>query len=133
MDDRMNVPQNLLYTKSHEWVRREPDGTIVMGITDFAQDALGGVVYVELPGAGTAVSAGQTLGQVESTKSVSELYAAVTGEMTAKNDALDATPELVNSDPFGQGWLVQIQPESDDLSHLLSPEAYAQHVAAAGH
>ncbi len=129
----MNVPQNLLYTKSHEWARREPDGTIVMGITDFAQDALGGVVYVELPGVGTEVSQGQTLGQVESTKSVSDLYAAVTGEIASKNEALDATPELINSDAYGQGWLVSIRPASDDLSHLLSPQAYAEHVAASGH
>lgn len=129
----MNVPQNLQYTKSHEWVRREPDGTIVMGITDFAQDALGGVVYVELPAAGTEVTAGQTLGQIESTKSVSELYAAVTGEIVAKNEALDATPELANSDPYGEGWLVKIRPASADLSHLLSPEAYAEHAAVSGH
>jgi glycine cleavage system H protein len=129
----MNIPQNLLYTKEHEWARVEPDGTVVMGITDFAQDSLGGVVYVELPAAGTEVSQGTTLGQVESTKSVSELYAAVTGEIVEKNAALDATPELVNSDPYGDGWLVRIRPASGDMGHLMNPGDYAGHVAASGH
>lgn len=129
----MNVPQNLQYTKSHEWARLDPDGTIVMGITDFAQDSLGGVVYVELPGAGTEVSQGSTFGQVESTKSVSELYAAVTGEIVEKNAALDVTPELVNSDPYGEGWLVRIRPVSADLGHLMDSSSYAEHVAASGH
>lgn len=129
----MNIPQNLQYTKDHEWARTEADGTVVMGITDFAQEALGGVVYVELPAAGSHVDAGATFGQVESTKSVSELYAAVGGEIVEKNAALDSQPELVNTDPYGAGWMVRIRPDSSDISHLMDPSAYAEHVAANGH
>jgi glycine cleavage system H protein len=129
----MQTPADLRYTKDHEWVRLESDGTVTMGITDFAQGSLGDIVYVELPGAGTAVSHGSRCGSVESTKSVSDLYAAVSGEVVAKNDALDAQPELVNQDAYGQGWMLRVKPAGADLSHLMDATAYAAHVDAAGH
>ena len=127
----MSIPANLRYTHDHEWARLESDGTVTVGITDFAQSSLGGVVYVEVPAAGT-VQAGKTFGQVESTKSVSELYAPISGTIVAKNPELDGEPELVNTDPYGRGWMVRIAPSSD-LSALMDPAAYEAHVAASDH
>ncbi len=119
------VPEDLSYTAEHEWVRREPDGTLRVGVTDFAQDALGDVVFVSLPEVGAQVSAGDSLGEIESTKSVSEIYAPFAGEIVARNDELDGRPDLVNSDPYGEGWVVAIQPaDPDAASGLLSPSAY---------
>ena len=102
-------PAGLRYTAEHEWLRTEGD-TVRIGITSFAQEALGDVVFVSLPAVGDSVSAGDTCGEVESTKSVSDLYAPVTGEVTAVNPALDATPELVNTDPYGEGWMYEMRP-----------------------
>ena len=102
------IPEDLKYTAEHEWLRTAGDSTVRVGITDYAQDALGDVVFVSLPEVGAAVTAGEACGEVESTKSVSEVYAPVTGEVTARNDVLDARPELVNSDPYGEGWLMEI-------------------------
>ena len=102
------IPEDLQYTKDHEWVRREGD-TVRVGVTDYAQDALGDIVFVTLPDTGTQVTAGETCGEIESTKSVSELYAPVTGTVVELNDALDAAPELVNSDPYGDGWMMTIR------------------------
>ena len=102
------IPEDLQYTKDHEWVRREGD-TVRVGVTDYAQDALGDIVFVTLPDTGTQVTAGETCGEIESTKSVSELYAPVTGTVVERNDSLDAAPELVNSDPYGDGWMMTIQ------------------------
>ena len=97
-------PDDLLYTNEHEWIRSgEQDGPVRVGITDYAQDALGDIVYVSLPEVGDRVEAGSTCGELESTKSVSDLYAPVSGEVVARNESLDATPELVNSDPYGGG------------------------------
>lgn len=127
----MSIPANLRYTDDHEWARLESDGTVTVGITDFAQSSLGGVVYVELPGSGT-LEAGKTFGQVESTKSVSELYAPIGGTVVEKNPLLDGEPELVNTDPYGKGWMVRIAP-SGDLSALMDAKAYEAHVAAADH
>lgn len=127
----MSIPANLRYTDDHEWARLENDGTVTVGITDFAQSSLGGVVYVELPSSG-ALEAGKSFGQVESTKSVSELYAPISGEVVEKNPALDGEPELVNSDPYGQGWMLRIKP-AGDLSALMDATAYEAHVAAAEH
>ena len=122
----MVVSEELRYTSEHEWIR-SGDGTVRVGITDYAQDALGDIVYVTLPEPGTQVQAGHSLGEVESTKSVSEIYAPVSGTVTARNDALTDTPELVNSDPYGQGWLVEIEPSGDtDLADLLDAAAYAE-------
>ena len=103
-------PEDLRYTAEHEWVRAADGSDVVrVGITDFAQGQLGDVVYVDLPAVGQAVTAGETCGEIESTKSVSEIYAPVTGTVVARNDALDATPDQVNGDPYGGGWLVDIQ------------------------
>ena len=107
-----DVPPDLKYTAEHEWVRASDDsaqGAVVrVGITDYAQEALGDVVYVTLPDVGASVSAGTACGEIESTKSVSDLYAPVTGTITARNDALDEQPELINSDPYGAGWIIEI-------------------------
>lgn len=122
----MQVPPELRYTAEHEWIRTV-DNTLRIGITDFAQDALGDIVFVTLPEPGTAVQAGRPLGEVESTKSVSEIYAPVSGTVTARNDALTDTPELINSDPYGQGWLVEIEAGADeDLADLLDAAAYEE-------
>jgi glycine cleavage system H protein len=111
----MDFPEDLKYAANHEWV--SADGTrIKMGISDYAQDALGDIVFVELPEVGRQVSAGESFAEVESTKSVSDVYSPVTGTVIAANEALDATPELVNSDPYGDGWFVVI--EATDLSEL---------------
>jgi glycine cleavage system H protein len=105
----MTVPDDLSYTSTHEWIR-SGDGAVRVGITDYAQDALGDVVYVTLPEPGTVVQAGQAMGEVESTKTVSDLYAPTSGTVRARNDALAEHPEQVNADPYGQGWLVEIEP-----------------------
>ena len=102
------IPEDLQYTKDHEWVRPEGD-TVRVGVTDYAQEALGDIVFVTLPDAGSQVTAGETCGEIESTKSVSELYAPVSGTVVERNDALDAAPELVNSDPYGDGWMMTIR------------------------
>ena len=106
------IPEDLQYTKDHEWLRTEGD-TVRVGVTDYAQDALGDIVFVTLPEAGTQVRAGETCGEVESTKSVSDIYAPVTGTVVERNDALDTSPELVNSDPYGDGWMLAIRRDDD--------------------
>lgn len=121
----MDYPEELRYTQQHEWVRPGADGTVRMGITAYAQDALGDVVYVSLPAVGDPVRAGEALGEVESTKSVSELYAPLSGTVSAVNDALTGTPELVNADPYGDGWMVELRAEADaDEGALLSAADY---------
>lgn len=120
-----DYPEDLKYTAEHEWVRAVGDGGVRVGITDYAQDALGDVVYLTLPEVGTEVTAGQPLGEVESTKSVSDIYAPVGGVVTARNDALDNSPELVNSDPYGEGWIVEIRPsDAGELEGLLDAAEY---------
>ena len=120
------VPDDLRYTAEHEWVRvNDGSKTVRVGITDYAQEALGDVVYVSLPELGATVSAGAAFGEVESTKSVSDLYAPVAGTVTARNEALESTPELINSDPYGEGWIVEIElAEGADLGVLLDAGAY---------
>jgi glycine cleavage system H protein len=119
------VPQELTYTAEHEWARDEGDGTMRIGITDFAQDALGDVVFVSLPAVGAQVSAGQVLGEVESTKSVSEIYAPFAGEVVGRNEELETRPELLNSDAYGDGWIVTIRPAADAQStEMLDATAY---------
>ena len=120
----MLVPEDLRYTSDHEWAR--VDGTTVrVGITDYAQDALGDVVFVELPAEGTTVEQGGMLGEVESTKSVSEIYAPVAGTVVAVNDALADTPEQLNADPYGDGWICVIEPtDPAGLDGLLDPAGY---------
>lgn len=126
-----DIPADLHYTAEHEWVRRDGERTVRVGITDFAQSALGDVVFVQLPAVGTEVAAGDVLGEVESTKSVSDLYAPVSGKVVAINSDLEGDPQLVNSDPYGGGWLLDLQVESSDLAAvdsavaaLLNAEAY---------
>ncbi len=119
-----DIPADLAYTAEHEWVR-VTDGVARIGITAYAQDALGDVVFVTLPEAGTAVAAGDTCGEVESTKSVSDVFAPVTGEVVGRNEALDTTPELVNSDPYGTGWMFEVRLADGAAPDLLDAQGYA--------
>jgi glycine cleavage system H protein len=120
----VNVPDDLRYTDQHEWIRTE-DGRARVGITDYAQDALGDIVYVDLPETGREVEAGETLAEVESTKSVGEVYAPVAGTIVEVNAALAEQPEMVNSDPYGDGWFVVIEPsDAATLEDLLDAAAY---------
>ena len=122
-----DIPSDLHYTAEHEWVRRSGDDTVRVGITDFAQSALGDVVFVQLPDVGSQVTAGESFGEVESTKSVSDLFAPVSGTVSAVNGDLDGSPQLVNSDPYGAGWLVDVQVSDGtelEFSTLLDAEAY---------
>jgi len=126
----MQFPADLRYTKEHEWLRLQ-GGEAVVGITDFAQDALGDVVFVELPAVGTVLTQGQTFGVVESNKTVSDLFAPVSGKVLAVNQALRDEPEAVNQDPYGAGWMVKIAPASaSDAGGLLDAAAYQAFVAA---
>ena len=123
----LEYPSDLRYTAEHEWIRSTGADTVRVGITSFAQDALGDVVYVSLPGVGDTVAVGDACGEVESTKSVSDLYAPLAGEVTAVNEALDASPELVNSDPYGEGWMYEMRPsDAGAVDALLDVEAYQQ-------
>ncbi|MGE0219681.1 glycine cleavage system protein GcvH [Mycolicibacterium sp.] len=125
------IPADLSYTAEHEWVQRTGDDTVRVGITDFAQSALGDVVFVQLPDVGSDVTAGESFGEVESTKSVSDLYAPVTAKVIAVNGELEANPQLVNSDPYGGGWLVDLQVEAGALevalAELLDADGYRAH------
>jgi glycine cleavage system H protein len=120
----MNVPEELKYTKEHEWARVDGD-RLTVGITDFAQDALGDVVYVDVPEAGTQVRAGEPFGEVESTKSVSDLFAPVSGTVLESNTLLADSPEVVNRDPYGEGWMIILAPsDPSEMEALLDPAAY---------
>jgi glycine cleavage system H protein len=121
------VPDDRRYTTSHEWAAADSEG-VRIGITAFAQDELGDIVYVELPGVGASVTAGEEFGLVESIKAISDLYAPVSGEVVAVNDAVGTAPERINDDPYGDGWLVVVETD-DDLEGLLSPEAYRSETA----
>lgn len=126
-------PADLQYTETHEWLRRLDDGTIELGVSDHAQHALGDLVYVELPEVGAEVSAGEGCAVVESTKAASDVYSPVDGEIAAVNDALADSPELVNQDPYGDGWLVRIRPADGKLpDHLMDADGYAAHVESEG-
>ena len=122
------IPADLYYTSEHEWVSRTGDNTVRVGITDYAQSALGDVVFVQLPDVGAELAAGDTFGEVESTKSVSDLYAPVTAKVVAVNGDLEANPQLVNSDPYGEGWLVDFRLDvgavDGALSDLLDADGY---------
>ena len=121
----MEFPEDLRYTKEHEWARVEDDGRVRIGITDYAQDALGDVVYVDVPEAGTAVTASQPFTEVESTKSVSDVYSPITGTIVERNALLDEHPELVNDVPYGDWWIVVIEPaDPAELEGLLDAMAY---------
>jgi len=118
-------PHDLKYTAEHEWVRPGEGTTVRVGITDFAQEALGDIVYVSLPDVGQVLEAGAAMGELESTKSVSDLFAPVSGTVTARNEILDSNPELCNSDPYGEGWIVELEPaDSGALDGLMSAADY---------
>ncbi len=122
----MQVPEDLRYAESHEWARTEDDGAVRIGISDYAQDALGDVVYVELPAPGTVFAAGDAFGIVESTKSVSDVYLPLSGTVREANTALENSPELINSSPYGDGWLIVIEPvEGSSLDTLLDAAGYS--------
>jgi glycine cleavage system H protein len=122
------IPSDLYYTSEHEWVQRVSDDTVRVGITDFAQSSLGDVVFVQLPDIGTEVTAGDSFGEVESTKSVSDLYSPVTAKVVAVNGDLEGSPQLVNSDPYGEGWLIELRAEADSVEEglrgLLDADGY---------
>jgi glycine cleavage system H protein len=125
-------PEDLRYTKEHEWARKD-GANLVVGITHYAQDSLGDIVYVDIPGPGTKVTANQPFGEVESTKSVSDLFSPVTGVIVERNPELDDAPELVNQDPYGKGWMVAIEPaDQTEWDSLLSSKDYQAHVEAQG-
>jgi glycine cleavage system H protein len=130
-DVTTNNPDDLRYTREHEWLRGDASGPVRVGITSYAQEALGDIVFVTLPEVGTEVRAGEPLGEVESTKSVSDIYAPVTGTVTARNEQLDARPELVNTDPYGDGWMVEIEPAAGEGAEegTLDAAAYQELVA----
>ncbi len=125
----LHYPDDVRYTTDHEWVQEREDGVVRVGITSYAQDALGDVVYVSLPTVGDTLAKGEAVGEVESTKSVSDLYAPLDGEITAVNEALDQTPEIINSDPYDQGWMYELKVADESaLGSLLDVEAYREHV-----
>lgn len=127
----MDFPSDLRYTKDHEWVRLDDDGLAVIGITDYAQGELGDIVFVELEAEGSEVDAEGTLGTVEAVKTVSELFAPIAGTIEAINEDLDGAPESVNSDPYGDGWMVKVRPaNADDVAGLLSADEYKEMIGA---
>ena len=126
----VEVPEGLSYTAEHEWVADAGDGVVRVGITAYAQGELGDIVYVSLPAVGDRVEAGTSCGELESTKSVSDLYAPVTGEVVARNDSLDGSPELVNSDPYGEGWVLDLRLEDPSaLGALLDAAGYRAQIS----
>jgi glycine cleavage system H protein len=125
-----NVPEELKYTKSHEWIRREADGSVTVGITEHAQELLGDMVFVELPESGRAVAAEEDCAVVESVKAASDVYAPIAGEVTEVNSALEDSPEIVNQDPYGDGWLFRMKPADDaEVDGLLDAAGYQAVVA----
>lgn len=126
----LDYPESLRYTREHEWVADRADGSVRVGITSYAQEALGDVVYVSPPAVGDNFRTGDACGEVESTKSVSDLYSPISGEVTAVNDSLDATPELVNTDPYGEGWIYEIRPaQPSELDALLTASTYREQLS----
>ncbi|MFZ9682291.1 MAG: glycine cleavage system protein GcvH [Cephaloticoccus sp.] len=125
-----NVPAELRYAKSHEWLKLEADGTATIGISDYAQSSLGDITFVQLPAVGAGFAAGEGFGVVESVKAASDIYAPVAGTVTAVNSALDATPEVVNQDPYGAGWLIKVKVAIPaDADALLDAAGYSQEIA----
>ncbi len=129
-----NVPENLKYKETHEWVETLNDGSVRIGITDHAQDLLGDMVYIELPEVGRKVKAGEECGVVESVKAASDLYSPLSGEITAVNEALSAQPETPNKDPYGEGWILCIKPDDPaELNGLMNAQAYRDLIASETH
>lgn len=127
-----NVPPDLKYTKTHEWLRTLPDGTVEVGITDHAQQALGDLVFVEVPEAGRKLSIGEPFAVVESVKAASDVYSPVAGEVTGGNPALAAEPEVINADAYGKGWLMRLRPAGDSAPALLTAAEYQKLIAEEG-
>ena len=126
-----NVPGDLNYTEEHEYVRKGKDGNVEIGITDYAQGELGDVVYVELPKVGAKFNKHDVFGTIEAVKAVSELFSPISGEVVAINDRLDKEPALVNSDPYGAGWMIRVKPSNQsEIAALLGADAYAKHLGA---
>jgi len=124
-----NIPSDLKYTEEHEYVRKGSDGTSEIGITDYAQGELGDIVYIELPKIGTKFGKHDVFGTIEAVKAVSELFAPIAGEIVAINDRLDKEPALVNTDPYGAGWMIKVKPSNpSDLDALLGSAAYTKHI-----
>jgi glycine cleavage system H protein len=129
-----NVPKDLRYTKSHEWLRKEADGSVTIGITDHAQGALGDLVFVETPEAGRKVGANEACAVVESVKAASDVYSPLAGEVAGSNAELGTAPELINSDPYGKGWMFKVKPtDAKALDALLDAAAYTKFLADEGH
>jgi glycine cleavage system H protein len=129
-----NIPSDLKYLESHEWARVESDGTVTVGISDHAQEALGDLVFIEVPEVGRALTKGGAAAVVESVKAASDVYSPVSGTVTQQNEALNGAPELVNEDPYGKGWLFKLKPSNaSELSQLLDAAAYGKVVEEAGH
>lgn len=118
------LPGDLLYTKDHEWLRKEDDGSVTIGITDHAQEALGDLVFVELPEVGQELESGGEMAVVESVKAASDVYAPVGGSVLAVNEALENEPEKINADPYGDGWIVRLEPTKGDDGETMDPDAY---------
>ena len=128
-----NIPADLKYIDTHQWVRVEADGTATVGITDFAQEQLGDVVFVEVPEVGATVNGGEEAGVAESVKSASDVFSPVTGEVLEVNEKLEDEPEIVNDDPYGEGWMFKVKlADEGELDGLMDPDAYAEHVASEG-
>ncbi len=126
-----DIPPDLKYIETHQWVRVSDDGTATVGITDFAQEQLGDVVYIGVPDLGVTVNGGEEAGVAESVKSASDVFSPVTGEVIAVNEALEDDPEKVNEDPYGEGWMFRVRlADPGELDSLMDAEAYAEHVAA---
>ena len=122
-----NIPAELRYAKSHEWVKSESDGTMTIGITDYAQNSLGDITYVQVPKVGATLKAGETFGVVESVKAASDIYAPVSGTVVAVNSALESAPETINRAPYGEGWMIKIKPsDAGATSSLLDAAGYAK-------
>ncbi len=126
----MNFPAELKYTQDHEWIRLEEDGTAVVGITDFAQHELGDIVFVDVSSVGQSLAQGEVFGSVEAVKTVSDLFLPIDGEILELNSAVEKKPELLNSDPYGDGWIIKIKPANTDFDALLSVDAYQELVGA---
>ena len=123
------IPEDLKYAKSHEWVKSADDGLVIVGISDYAQESLGDITFVEVPGVGDSLAVGTVFGVVESVKAASDLYAPLSGEVMAVNEALEAEPERVNSDPYGDGWIMKIKPSDPaELDAMLDATAYAANI-----
>ena len=129
-----NIPEDYKYTKTHEWVRVEDDGTLTVGITDHAQELLGDMVFIEVPEVGGGLHSGDDCAVVESVKAASDVYCPIDGEIIAANEALADAPEIVNKDPYGDGWLFKLKPEDEGaVEDLLSAEGYAEFVESEEH